>query len=249
MSIARNRRMLVVLAACAALLTAALAAAPQAQASTLFACVKKTGATHIFTKKPKCKKSETLLSWNSNGAVGKNGINGINGPAGKEGSAGKEGTAGKEGKEGKEGVAGQPQKATTFSATLTASFEAPPSATLFNLAGASAKLVCFNFIGNFSIIEASAPTSSRAETGMVATDTTGKSPEVAQEPVQDIGLTPTSVSIIKLSSNTKEPLSNIAHVNGSIITPTGVVVWDAFLKTGPNPAGCTIHGTALTVPL
>jgi hypothetical protein len=248
MSIARNRRTFVVLAACAALLTAVLAAAPQAQASTLFACVKKSGNTHIFTKKPKCKKGETLLSWNSTGTAGRNGVNGINGAAGagKEGPAGKEGTTGKE---GKEGVAGQPQKATTFSATLAASFESPPSATLFTLAGASAKLVCFNFIGNFSLVEASAPASSRAETGMVATDTTGKSPEVAQEPVQDVGLTPTFVSIIKLSSNTKEPLSNIAHVNGSIITPTGVVVWDAFLKTGPNPAGCTIHGTALTVPL
>jgi hypothetical protein len=246
MSIARNRRALVVLAACAALLTAVLAAAPQAQASTLFACVKKSGATHIFSKKPKCKKSETLLSWNSKGAAGKNGVNGINGAAGKDGPAGKEGTTGKE---GKEGVAGQPQQATIFSATLAASFETPPSAPLFTLAGVSTKLVCFNFIGNFSFIEASAPASSRAETGMVATDTTGKSPEVAQEPVQDIGLTPTFTSIIKLSSNTKEPLSNIAHVNGSIITPTDVVVWDAFLKTGPNPAGCTIHGTALTVPL
>ncbi|HEV7527741.1 MAG TPA: hypothetical protein VGO29_02485 [Solirubrobacteraceae bacterium] len=223
-----------------------LAAAPQAQASSLFACVKKSGAARVFSKKPKCKKGETLLSWNSQGPAGKNGIKGINGTNGKDGTNGKEGTAGKE---GKEGVAGQPQKAVIFSATLAASFESPPSAALFSLAGASAKLVCFNFIGNFSIIEAAAPTSSRAETGMVATDTTGKTPEIAQEPVQDVGLGPSSVSILKLSSNTKEPFSNIAHVNGSITTPTGIVVWDAFLKTGPNPAGCTIRGTALTVPL
>jgi hypothetical protein len=243
MSIARNRRMLVGLAACAALMTAVLAAAPQAQASTLFACVKKSGAARVFSKKPKCKKGETLLSWNSQGAAGKNGVNGINGAGGKDGAAGKDGT------NGTEGLPGQPQKAVTFSATLAASFETPPSAALFNLAGASAKLVCFNFIGNFSFIEASAPATSRAETGMVATDTTGKSPEVAQEPVQDIALTTSFSPIIKLSSNTKEPLANIAHVNGSITTPTGVVLWDAFLKTGPNPAGCTIHGTALTVPL
>lgn len=247
MSLAHTRRMLVALAACAALMTAVLAAAPQAQAaSTLFACVKKTGAARVFSKKPKCKKGETLLSWNSTGAAGKNGVNGINGTNGSAGAPGKEGTAGKD---GTEGAAGQPQKATTFSATLAASFESPPSAALFNLAGASAKLVCFNFIGNFSFIEATGPATSRAETGMVATDTSGKSPEVAQEPVQDIALTTSFSPIIKLSSNTKEPLANIAHVNGSITTPTGVVLWDAFLRTGPNPAGCTIHGTALTVPL
>jgi len=237
MSVAMTRRGTVVLAASVALVLAALAAAPAADAATLYACVKKSGSARMFTKKPKCKKGETKLSWNTQGAAGKDGVNGINGAAGKDGAI------------GKEGAPGQPQHAGTFSSTLAASFETPPSAALFSLAGASVKLVCFNFIGNFSIIEASAPTSSRAETGMVAVNSAGKAPEVAQEPVQDVALTPSSTTIMKLSSNVKEPFSNIAHVNGSIITPTGVVLWDAYLATGPNPSGCTIHGTALTVPL
>ncbi len=245
MSIARNRRMLVALAACAALMTAVLAAAPQAQASTLFACVKKTGAARVFSKKPKCKKGETLLSWNSKGAAGKNGVNGINGAAGKEGTPGKNGT---NGTNGTNGAAGQPQKAVTFSATLAAAFESPPSAPLFNLGGVSAQLVCFNFIGNFSFIEA-ATSAGFAQTGMAVSDSSGKSPEVAQEPVREATLTSSFTQIIKLSSNTKEPLANIAHVNGSIMTSTSVVLWDAFLRTGANPAGCTIRGTALTIPL
>jgi hypothetical protein len=86
-------------------------------------------------------------------------------------------------------------------------------------------------------------------TGMVATDSTGKTPEVAQEPVQEITLSTSFTPIIKLSSNTKEPFANVAHVNGSIATPTSIVLWDAFLRTSPNPAGCTIRGTALTIPL
>lgn len=243
MSLAHNRRMLVALAACAALMTAVLAAAPQAEAApTLFACVKKTGAVKVFSKKPKCKKGETLLSWNSKGAAGKNGVNGINGAGGKEGAAGKNGT------NGTDGAAGQPQKAVTFSATLAASFESPPSAPLFNIGGVSAQLVCFNFIGNFSFVEA-ATSAGFAQTGMAVSDSSGKSPEVAQEPVREATLSSSFTQIIKLSSNTKEPLANIAHVNGSIMTSTSIVVWDALLRTGANPAGCTIRGTAFTIPL
>lgn len=241
MSTATNRRTLIVLAAIAALLTAAFAAAPQAEASSLFACVKKSGNARIFSKKPKCKKGETKLSWNSQGPAGKNGVNGING-------VGKEGPPGKNGTNGSDGLPGQPQKAVTFSATLAASFEAPPSAQLFNLGGVSAQLVCFNFIGNFSFIEA-ATSAGFAQTGMAVSNSSGKTPEIEQEPVKEATLNSSFSDIIKLSSNTKEPLANIAHVNGSIMTSTSVVLWDAFLRTGANPAGCTIRGTALTIPL
>jgi hypothetical protein len=94
------------LAATGALLLAALAAAPQAEASTLYACVKKKSATaRIFTKKPKCKRGETKLSWNSQGVPGSSGLKGLSGANGKEGAGGKEGKEGKLGPTGPAGVA------------------------------------------------------------------------------------------------------------------------------------------------
>jgi uncharacterized low-complexity protein len=95
-----------VLAATGALLLAVLAAAPQAEASTLFACVKKKSATaRIFTKKPKCKRGETKLSWNSQGVPGSSGLKGPSGANGKDGAGGKEGKEGKLGPTGPAGVA------------------------------------------------------------------------------------------------------------------------------------------------
>ena len=66
-------------------------AASAAQARTLYACAKKNGNAHIYVKKPKCKKGETKLSWNttgpagSKGPAGVNGVNGINGTNGSNG--------------------------------------------------------------------------------------------------------------------------------------------------------------------
>jgi hypothetical protein len=101
MSIATNRRAVAVLTALGALLLAAFAAAPQAEASTIYACVKKkSGTARFVTKKTKCKKGETKVSWNTEGLAGKNGANGTNGATGKEGTAGKEGSPGKNGLNG-----------------------------------------------------------------------------------------------------------------------------------------------------
>jgi hypothetical protein len=77
-----------------ALLLAALAVAPQADAATLYACAKKDGQAHIYSKKPRCKKGETKLSWNTAGVSGRNGANGTNGKEGKEGAAGRNGLNG-----------------------------------------------------------------------------------------------------------------------------------------------------------
>ena len=65
-----NRRTTAGLASAGALLLVALAATPQADATTLYACVKKNGTARIFTNKPKCKKHETKLSWNNEGPPG-----------------------------------------------------------------------------------------------------------------------------------------------------------------------------------
>jgi len=98
MSTFTNVRATAVLAATGALLLAAFAMAPQAEASTIYACVKKkSGSARVFTKKPKCKKGETKISWNTEGLAGNNGTNGTNGTNGKEGVAGKEGKEGANG--------------------------------------------------------------------------------------------------------------------------------------------------------
>jgi hypothetical protein len=100
MSTLTARRGLLTLAVATALLVGSFAVASSASASTLYACVKKSGSAHVFAKKPKCKKGETKLSWGSTGSAGKNGAAGAQGGAGKEGAQGKEGIQGKTGLEG-----------------------------------------------------------------------------------------------------------------------------------------------------
>lgn len=86
-----TRRRTLMLATVAALLVTAFAAVTQAQAATIYACVKKNGSAHIFNKKPKCAKHETALSWNTTGPAGKNGANGTNGSNGTNGTNGTNG--------------------------------------------------------------------------------------------------------------------------------------------------------------
>jgi len=89
-----NRRNIAGLTSAGVLMLAALATAPQADAATFYACVKKDGTAHIFTKKPKCKKHETKLSWNATGPAGTNGTNGTHGSNGTNGTNGSNGNNG-----------------------------------------------------------------------------------------------------------------------------------------------------------
>ena len=88
------------LAAGATLLTCLLAGAARAQASTVYACVKRNGSAHIFARKPRCRRGESRVSWSSagpagkNGADGKNGANGTNGASGTNGANGANGAVG-----------------------------------------------------------------------------------------------------------------------------------------------------------
>jgi hypothetical protein len=91
MSTSLTRRGTALLAAATLSLLAALATASQAGAATYYACVKKNGSAHIYAKKPKCKKGESKLSWNSVGPAGRNGLNGLNGLNGKNGANGANG--------------------------------------------------------------------------------------------------------------------------------------------------------------
>jgi hypothetical protein len=75
-------------------LVAALATASQARAATYYACVKKNGSAHVYTNKPRCRRGEKLLSWNSIGPAGRNGRNGTNGENGTNGANGADGETG-----------------------------------------------------------------------------------------------------------------------------------------------------------
>jgi hypothetical protein len=90
----RFTRRAITLLAAGALLTVAFAVVPQANAATLYACVKKEGGSmRLVGEKTKCRRrSERKVSWNTtgpagkNGATGKNGVNGANGTNGTNGS-------------------------------------------------------------------------------------------------------------------------------------------------------------------
>jgi hypothetical protein len=120
LSIRRIGQLAVALAALA-LLT--LAVASSAGASTLYACVnKRTGVARLFSYKPRCKRGQERLSWNTVGPAGKNGATGKNGAAGKNGSTGKEGPKGSTGPNG--AVSGYSATKSEYT-EFTASKEAP----------------------------------------------------------------------------------------------------------------------------
>jgi hypothetical protein len=106
MPIRAARPRIAALATASTLLLSGLALAPQAGASTLYACVKKSGTARFVAARTACRRSERKISWNTqgvpgrNGAPGKNGSNGKNGPAGKNGTNGKDGVNGASGKDG-----------------------------------------------------------------------------------------------------------------------------------------------------
>jgi hypothetical protein len=88
MSASIRGRGTVLLATVGALMIAALAMAPQSQASTVYACVKKkSGTPRIVSKSTKCKKGEKKLSWGTQGPAGKNGGTGAAGAKGETGPA------------------------------------------------------------------------------------------------------------------------------------------------------------------
>ncbi len=239
MSTTSLRRVLMALVAGGALMVASFAAASPANASTLYACVKKNGSARLFGKKPKCKKGEKLLSWNNVGPAGKNGANGPNGTAGKEGAG------------GKEGVAGQPQKSSVFAATLEAPVLSNTEKPLFSVDGVSVKLDCVNVLFvNVANLEATAPTNSVATSGMVAHRSNNKEPlENFQQMVYNVGLTPSSSTVFaSLITNVKGVFGNVGHVNASIITPSAIVLIDTFLEAKEDPEACKVSGVAFSIP-
>jgi hypothetical protein len=92
MSTSITRRGVTIGAAAIIALLVTLAVASQATAATYYACVKKNGSAHIYTKKPRCKRGESKLSWNTVGPAGARGLNGKNGNNGANGTNGTNGT-------------------------------------------------------------------------------------------------------------------------------------------------------------
>lgn len=231
-----NARAMAVLAATGALLLAVFAAAPQAEASTLYACVKsKSGTARVFTKKPKCKKGESKISWNTTGPAGKNGANGANGSNGTNG------------KEGKEGAAGQPQSAVPFNQSIEPEFLTEKFASLFTLGGVSVRLNCSNaFVLNVVSLEASGPAGTRVESGMVdeRANHKGEPTAAVQQLLYNLAVG-SDTRFSSLATNGSGEVANAGHVNATITTPTAVVVIDAYIEVGPH---CVASGMAFSIP-
>jgi len=222
-----------VLAATGALLMAAFLVAPQAQASTLYACYKKkTGSARIVTSKTKCKKGESKVSWSSVG------------PAGKTGATG---AAGATGLTGKEGVAGQPQSAVAFNQNVEAELLTEKFASLFSLAGVSVRLDCSNaFLANVASLEASGPAGTLAVSGMVdeRANLKGEATESVQQLVYDVGVA-TNTKVAGVVTNGKGEVDNVGHIDATITTPSAVIIVDAYIKVGSH---CIASGTAFSIP-
>jgi hypothetical protein len=231
------RRGTAVLGTAAALLLAVLAIAPEAGAATIYACVKsKAGTARVFTKKPKCKKGETKLSWNTIGPSGRNGANGIGGGAGKEGPAGKEGA------KGVGGPAGQPQFANTFSGSLATPGSGKNEASLFTLANVTVKLGCAS--GGVSSLEATGPANTQAESGMVDSRENNTATGLFQQNVYNVAL---GTNPVFAALATDASLATVGHINATIMTPTAVVFIDAFI--GTTTSSCKVSGTVFDIPI
>jgi hypothetical protein len=77
-----------------------------ARTTTFHACVKKNGTARISTKKLRCAKHESRMSWSVRGPAGRKGVNGAAGLNGTSGTSGRDGTTGTNGANGKDGVNG-----------------------------------------------------------------------------------------------------------------------------------------------
>jgi hypothetical protein len=216
------RRVLALLTASGALFCVALTLASQADAATIYACAKRSGAVRIVAKKVKCKKGEKRYTWDTEGARGTNGANGANGT---------------------NGVPGQPQSAVTFSAICEGNASYSP---LFSLAGVSVRLGCSSYITSAGSLEATGPSGTQARSGMVYERANHEASEfersVFNVPVS--GETP----FAELSTNTTgAEKAVVGHVSATITTPGAVVIVDAIIEAR-NPTACTASGVAFSIP-
>jgi hypothetical protein len=111
------------------------------------------------------------------------------------------------------------------------------------------QLNCANVFFNLTILEASGPKGSRAISGMTDSKATEEKPtENFQKLVYNVEVGEFT-TFAQLIENTKEPFANVGHVNASIISPSAIVVIDAFIESKEDPAACVVKGTAFSIPL
>jgi hypothetical protein len=157
------------------LLLLALVTAPQARASSIYACVSRHGgAVHLVPKAARCRKGESKESWNTrgragatgavsaNGAAGLNGFNGVtgaNGPAGPTTETGAPGAAGARGSAGPPGGTGE-TGATGVAGTKGATGAQGPTAV-------TGETGATGVAGTNGVTGAQGPTGATGETGAV----------------------------------------------------------------------------------
>jgi hypothetical protein len=227
------RRSTFLLAAAAALLVAAFATVPAAQASTLYACVSKTGSPHLYTKKPKkCKsKKEKLVSWNTAGPAGSNGTGGANGANGTNGAA------------------GQPQKAFKFSATGESELT-PKPITLFSSDGITYTFSCqFVLIFNVTEIAASGAAGQAYAYGVFSRPEGQERKEgdpVAENKITTLGGgAKTIADTTTLGENKAKQVEDNGVWTATVEGPTSTTWLHVWEDTGGT---CKVHGTAITIP-
>jgi hypothetical protein len=240
MSTLTNMRVTAALVATAVLLLVVLSATP-AEASTLYACVKKNGTARIFTKKPKCRKGDTRVSWNTAGPLGKTG------GAGKAGATGKTGAAGKTGATGAGGAPGQPQEAAKFSASLGTG-EAPT--TLFSAGGITYTLSC-NAVASLNVgaVDAggtSAQSYGQASFGRPSGQEANPEDLKSEALVQTLGNASAPIATTAdATENTAKSIEQFGVWSVTVEGPTSVTWLHVWMETGSS---CGVHGTAITVP-
>lgn len=226
-----RRRAMLAAAAAGTLMAGGLAVVPQASAATLYACVKKNGSAHIYAKKPKCKKGESKLSWNSAGPAGKNGTNGTNGAAGAGGAA------------------GQPQKAVAFTGSLGAEILSTVTTPLFTLNGVTLNLACSNaLVTDIATLELTGPSATLASSGMTASRVNGTATEATQQGAYTVTLPMEKPQLAVLGMNGSGVKGNMGHVHGSILVPGAVIAFDTFLEVNEGSKNCTARGMAFSIP-
>jgi hypothetical protein len=184
------------------------------------------------------------------GPEGPPGLQGPAGPLGKEGPAGKSGPTGPRGPAG----SGVGQEGATFQPRLEPGEPEEKNVGLFVFpnAGIEARFVCARaFLFGVAGIKVFAPEGSWGETGMDATNIESTELENhSQQRIWDVPLKPkynesSEGFMTVLASNHKAPEANIAHADGSIITPGGTVAtFNASIEV--TPSHCSIRGAAFT---
>jgi hypothetical protein len=189
------------------------------------------------------------------GTTGARGITGPTGPGAEEGGVG--GGSGPTGPTGPAGLGGGGQAAVFFNKSIKAELSSSGGdiAPLFALPGISMRLQCLYLVATIAELEVSAPAGSQVELGTVVTNGSGGPPpaDADSQPVLGGPIANANEGILVLITDPSEPYVNVAHLSGSIVTPTAVVPLDAYVRAetehheeGSNT--CTAMGTAYSVP-